>query len=189
MCGAARKKEPGSTRIAQLGRQASAKLASVQVSLIRIDRAEPSVSAKAFPAVSGSAVQVAATRTPIIQFGVFDNDRCAHVHGELQKLGISVSQSTVAKYMCRHPRPPSQTWRTFLTNPREPDHGRRFVRRADSHVPVALRARHPRARPSGSLQFAATPASVPVGTKDVLDEATQKPMAVSVIVWCASPCA
>jgi hypothetical protein len=38
------------------------------------------------------------------------------IHGELQKLGISVSQSTVAKYMPRHPRPPSQTWRTFLTN-------------------------------------------------------------------------
>jgi transposase InsO family protein len=38
------------------------------------------------------------------------------IHGELQKLGISVSQSTVAKYMRRHPRPPSQTWRTFLTN-------------------------------------------------------------------------
>jgi putative transposase len=38
------------------------------------------------------------------------------IHGELQKLGISVSQSTVAKCMRRHPRPPSQTWRTFLTN-------------------------------------------------------------------------
>jgi putative transposase len=38
------------------------------------------------------------------------------LHGELLKLGISVSQSTVAKYMRRHPRPPSQTWRTFLTN-------------------------------------------------------------------------
>ena len=38
------------------------------------------------------------------------------IHGELQKLGISVGQSTVAKYMRRHPRPPSQTWRTFLTN-------------------------------------------------------------------------
>jgi putative transposase len=38
------------------------------------------------------------------------------IHGELQKLGISVSQSTVAKYMRRYPRPPSQTWRTFLTN-------------------------------------------------------------------------
>ena len=38
------------------------------------------------------------------------------IHGELQKLGISVSQASVAKYMHRHRRPPSQTWRTFLTN-------------------------------------------------------------------------
>ena len=38
------------------------------------------------------------------------------IHGELLKLGIAVSQSTVAKYMRRHPHPPSQTWRTFLTN-------------------------------------------------------------------------
>jgi Integrase core domain len=38
------------------------------------------------------------------------------IHGELQKLGISVSQATVAKYMHRRRRPPSQTWRTFLTN-------------------------------------------------------------------------
>jgi len=37
------------------------------------------------------------------------------IHGELLKLGISVSESTVAKYMRRDPRPPSQTWRTFLT--------------------------------------------------------------------------
>jgi hypothetical protein len=39
-----------------------------------------------------------------------------HVHGELLKLGIDVSQSTVAKYMVRHRKPPSQTWRTFLAN-------------------------------------------------------------------------
>jgi hypothetical protein len=38
------------------------------------------------------------------------------IHGELEKLGITVSESTVAKYLRRHPRPPSQTWRTFLTN-------------------------------------------------------------------------
>jgi putative transposase len=38
------------------------------------------------------------------------------IHGELLKLGISVSQSTGATYMRRHPRSPSQTWRTFLTN-------------------------------------------------------------------------
>ena len=38
------------------------------------------------------------------------------IHGELLKLGITVSQATVAKYMPRHRRPPSQTWRTFLEN-------------------------------------------------------------------------
>ena len=39
-----------------------------------------------------------------------------HIHGELLKIGIEVSQATVAKYMIRHRRPPSQTWRTFLKN-------------------------------------------------------------------------
>ncbi len=38
------------------------------------------------------------------------------VHGEILKLGIDIAQSTVARYMVRHSRPPSQTWRTFLTN-------------------------------------------------------------------------
>ena len=38
------------------------------------------------------------------------------IHGELLKLGIDVSQATVAKYMIPCRRPPSQTWRTFLTN-------------------------------------------------------------------------
>jgi putative transposase len=37
-------------------------------------------------------------------------------HGELLKLGIDVSQATVAKYMNRQRKPPSQTWRTFLDN-------------------------------------------------------------------------
>jgi putative transposase len=38
------------------------------------------------------------------------------IHGELLTLGIDVCQATVAKYMVRCRRPPSQTWRTFLTN-------------------------------------------------------------------------
>ncbi len=38
------------------------------------------------------------------------------VHGELQMLGIVISQTTVAKYMTRHRKPPSQAWRTFLDN-------------------------------------------------------------------------
>jgi putative transposase len=36
------------------------------------------------------------------------------IHGELMMLGINVSQATVAKYMIRHRKPPSQTWRKFL---------------------------------------------------------------------------
>ena len=33
------------------------------------------------------------------------------------KLGVDVSQASVAKYMVRRgDKPPSQTWRTFLTN-------------------------------------------------------------------------
>ena len=35
------------------------------------------------------------------------------IHGELGKLGIQVSESTVAKYMLRHRNPPSQTWVRF----------------------------------------------------------------------------
>jgi hypothetical protein len=38
------------------------------------------------------------------------------LHGELLRLGIQVSQATVAKYMVRHGKPPSQTWRSFLNN-------------------------------------------------------------------------
>ena len=38
------------------------------------------------------------------------------MHGELQMLGIDVSQTTVAKDMVRHRKPPSQTLRTFLDN-------------------------------------------------------------------------
>jgi transposase InsO family protein len=38
------------------------------------------------------------------------------IHGELLKLGFRISQATVSKYMIRHPKPPSQSWRTFLCN-------------------------------------------------------------------------
>jgi hypothetical protein len=38
------------------------------------------------------------------------------IHGELLKLGIEVAPSTVGKYLRRRRSPPSQTWRTFLTN-------------------------------------------------------------------------
>ena len=39
------------------------------------------------------------------------------VHGELRKLGLHIAQATVATYLARHRgTPPTQTWRTFLTN-------------------------------------------------------------------------
>jgi hypothetical protein len=36
------------------------------------------------------------------------------IHGELLKLGFEPCEATVAKYMVRHRKPPSQTWRTSL---------------------------------------------------------------------------
>src|SRR5271165_2728779 len=38
------------------------------------------------------------------------------IHGELLKLGIEISQATVAKYMVRRYGTPSPTWRSFLCN-------------------------------------------------------------------------
>jgi len=38
------------------------------------------------------------------------------IHGELLKVGLSVAQSSVAKYTVKHRGPPSQEWRTFLRN-------------------------------------------------------------------------
>jgi hypothetical protein len=38
------------------------------------------------------------------------------IHGELLKLGIEISQATVARYMQRRRHSPSPTWRSFLRN-------------------------------------------------------------------------
>jgi len=38
------------------------------------------------------------------------------IHGELLKLGFEISQTTVANYMIKGRRPPSQSWKTFLHN-------------------------------------------------------------------------
>jgi len=40
----------------------------------------------------------------------------SRIHGEVLMLGFEVAQSTVSKYMMRPPKPPSQTWKTFLRN-------------------------------------------------------------------------
>src|SRR5438309_12051747 len=38
------------------------------------------------------------------------------IHGELLKVGINISESTVSKYLVRHKGSPSQSWRTVLEN-------------------------------------------------------------------------
>lgn len=42
--------------------------------------------------------------------------RAPRIHGELLKLGIKVSERTVSRILRTVPRPPSQTWKTFLRN-------------------------------------------------------------------------
>src|SRR3989442_583433 len=38
------------------------------------------------------------------------------IHGELLKLGIDIAERTVSRLLPTRRSPPSQTWRTFLTN-------------------------------------------------------------------------
>ena len=38
------------------------------------------------------------------------------IHGELLKPGVDIGQTSVAKHMVRRREPPSQGWRTFLSN-------------------------------------------------------------------------
>jgi hypothetical protein len=38
------------------------------------------------------------------------------IHGELRTLGVDLSERTVSRLLESRSRPPSQTWRTFLTN-------------------------------------------------------------------------
>ena len=42
--------------------------------------------------------------------------RAPRIHGELIELGIKVSERTVSRILRTIPRPPSQTWKTFLQN-------------------------------------------------------------------------
>ena len=63
------------------------------------------------------------------------------IHGELRKLGITIAQSTVAKYMRRRLLPPSQGWGTFPAKPRATDRGDRSVRGADDRIQTLVRTR------------------------------------------------
>jgi hypothetical protein len=56
------------------------------------------------------------------------------IHGELLKLGMDVSQTTVAKYMAKRRRPPSQGWKDLCPQSRRRHRVDRHVRGADDLV-------------------------------------------------------
>jgi len=54
---------------------------------------------------------------PVLTFLIVARDSIApRVHGELLKLGVTVSERTVSRYLSHRLTTPSQTWRTFLAN-------------------------------------------------------------------------
>jgi hypothetical protein len=78
------------------------------------------------------------------------------IHGELLKLGIHIGETSVAKYMVRQRKPPSQTWRTFLDNHVQTLVSVDFLHGADDPVsgPVCVPGCAPSA--AGSLHFGVT---------------------------------
>jgi hypothetical protein len=72
------------------------------------------------------------------------------IHGELLKLGIEIGQTSVAKYMARMRRPPSQGWKTFLRNHAD-GIVNRSLRRSDTLLSAALWLGDPMARPAPDL--------------------------------------
>src|SRR5262245_18804171 len=62
------------------------------------------------------------------------------IHGDLLKLGIDVCQPTVAKYVGCRRQPPFPDMVIVPEQSRQPDRRRRFLRRADCHVPPRVRA-------------------------------------------------
>ena len=65
------------------------------------------------------------------------------IHGELQKLGLEISQATVSKCMVRLRKPPSQTWRTLPDQSRPDPRLRRLLYRAHGDVQGLVRLRDP----------------------------------------------
>ena len=71
------------------------------------------------------------------------------IHGELLKIGIEVSQATVAKYLVRHRNPRPQTWRTFPKN-----HAKDLVSvdlRVESPAAIRFPGCHPTAAKKGHV--------------------------------------
>src|SRR5262249_41835159 len=108
------------------------------------------------------------------------------IHGELLKLGVEVSEATVAKYMGRRHKPPSQTWRTFLTNHAQQVAVADFFVVPDGNVSPLVRALDPRPRastrcphrgdrsPDGRVDRSTTPRSVSVERRTALSRARSR---------------
>ena len=64
------------------------------------------------------------------------------IHGELPKLGFEVAQSTVARYMCRHSRPPSQGLADVSQQSRRRHRGDRPLCPADDRIPNSVLSCH-----------------------------------------------
>ncbi len=77
----------------------------------------PPVDAALSAAPSRSPRTKAAVRTLVMKIAAANPLWGApRIHGELGKLGVEVSERTVSRLRRRPRRPPSQTWRTLLTN-------------------------------------------------------------------------
>jgi len=65
--------------------------------------------------------------------------RAPRIHGELKMLGIAVSERTVSRILRTLRRPPTQTWKTFSSQPPRPTGVDRFLHRANGHHESAVR--------------------------------------------------
>jgi putative transposase len=61
------------------------------------------------------------------------------IYGELLKLGIEISETSVSKYMGRRRKPPSQTWEDLPRESCEESGVGGLLRRADDPVPDSVR--------------------------------------------------
>ena len=73
------------------------------------------------------------------------------IHGELLKLGLDVSQATVAKYTGPAPQTAVANVAHVPDESRAASRGRRLLRRPDGNVSDLVRAPDPRRRASGSM--------------------------------------
>ena len=61
------------------------------------------------------------------------------IHGELLKLGITIGETSVSKYMIRRRKPPSQTWRNVSGQSHPTTRVGRLLHRADYPLPGSVR--------------------------------------------------